>query len=376
MSKLDSILDKIKAKHADAFENVNDKGIIKGFSLDSPQLNFLFGGKFPTGRIIEFFGPESSGKSSTANFLAAQTQKHNIERPIVVYIDFERTFSRDYAVEMGVDVDDDKFIFLQPLTGEEAFQICKELIESLPIGLIVWDSIGATPSASQMEDAFKATYGGTANVLASGLKMLNPYLSKYDTSLLFINQERALIGGFSPVPGATNTPGGFARKFYASSRNRITRIETLKQNGESVGIKMKVRNVKSKVGCPGREAILDLYWDHGIDSDSEYMSFILDLLCTKEGQSYCNSSWLMIDQKTGELVPMKIRGRDNTIAFLNDYFKEHPEDYEKAKRDVNALICGQTILDKEVSGLSEEELEKPTEEEKNWAAVYSTEDEE
>lgn len=367
MGKLDNVLEKIKSKYSNAFENVNDKGIIKGFSLDSPQLNFLFGGKFPEGRVIELFGPESSGKSSTANFLAMQTQKHYTERPMVVYIDFERTFSKDYAEEMGVDTSEDKFIFLQPLTGEDAFQVCKELIENLPIGLIVWDSIGATPSASQMEDAFKATYGGTANVLSSGLKMLNPYLSKYNTTLLFINQERALIGGFSPVPGATNTPGGFARKFYASSRNRVTRIETLKRGSESVGIKMKIRNVKSKVGCPFREAILDLYWDHGIDSDSEYMTFILDLLCTKEGQSYCNPDWLMIDQKTGEIAPMKIRGRDNTIAFLTEYFKNHPEDYEKAKKDVNTLICGQTVLDKERSNLSEEELEKPTEEEKGWS---------
>ena len=375
MSKVDSVLEKIRLKHADAFANVSDRGVIKGFSLDSPQLNFLFGGQFPKGRIIELFGPESSGKSSMANFFAMQVQKYYIERPMVVYIDFERTFSEKYAVEMGVDTSEDKFIFLQPLTGEEAFQVCKELIESLPIGLIVWDSIGATPSVSQMEDAFKATYGGTANVLASGLKMLNPYISKYETTLVFINQERAMIGGFSPVPGATNTPGGFARKFYASSRNRVTRIETLKRGTEAVGIKMKVRNVKSKIGNPYREAILDLYWDHGIDSDNEYMTFILDLLCTKEGQSYCNPDWLMIDQKTGEMVPMKIRGRDNTIAFLTEYFKEHPEDYEEAKKNVNKLICGQTVLDKEQVELSEEELEEPTEEEKGWATLGSDEDE-
>jgi recombination protein RecA len=355
---LNNVLDDLKKKYAKAFADVNQQGVIHYTRLDSPQMNWVFGGRgLPRGRVIELFGPESSGKSTISTYLAIQNQKYNTERPLVVYIDLERTFDRDHAIELGLNCEEPNLIFLQPLTGEEGFEICKTLIQEMPVGLIVWDSIGATPSASQVDDAFKATFGSTAHVLSDGLKMLNPYLSKYDTTLIFINQERALIGGFSPVPGATSTPGGFARKFYASWRGRVTRIETLKDHGDPIGIKMKIRNVKNKAGMPFREAVVDLNFKTGFNADNEYLDFIVALLCKRAGAWYNNEEW-----------GMHVQGVSGVEAFL----KDHPDIYTKAKEAVNKQMEGSTVLDDtDADKKSEDELEKATEEEKAWAKYDS-----
>ena len=281
------ILAKIKADFKEAFVDVQLAGEIKGFPVESPSMNYIFGGKFATGRIYEIFGPESSGKTTICTYLASQNQRYNKERPIVLYLDYERTLSKDHAIDIGLDISEEKFILVQPLTGEDGFEICRRILaDGIPVGLIVWDSIGATGSASQMTDAFRATYGGTANILASGLRMLNPYLAKYDCSLVFVNQERAQIGGYSPIPGQTTTSGGFARKFFASWRGRVTKIDTYKEKGTGAvtGIRMKIRNVKSKLGVPNREAEIDLDFRTGIDFD--ILRSISEEICTISKQGF------------------------------------------------------------------------------------------
>jgi len=157
-NKFNATLDKLKKAYSDTFADINEAGVVKRITLDSPQMNFIFGGGFAKGRMYELFGPESAGKSTICTYLAMQNQKHNEERPMVMYIDFERSFDRNHAVEMGLDVSEDKFLFLQPYTGEDAFAIINEVIQDKdsPVGLIVWDSIGATPTKSGMEDMFKA----------------------------------------------------------------------------------------------------------------------------------------------------------------------------------------------------------------------------
>ena len=329
-------LAKIKADFKDAFVDVQLAGEIKGFPVESPSMNYIFGGKFATGRIYEIFGPESSGKTTICTYL---------------------------AVDIGLDISEDKFILVQPLTGEDGFEICRRVLsEGIPVGLIVWDSIGATGSATQMTDAFKASFGGAAGVLASGLRMLNPYLVKYGCSLVFVNKERAQIGGYSPVPNATTTSGGFARKFFASWRGRVTRIDTYKEKGTGAvtGIRMKIRNVKSKLGVPNREAEIDLDFKTGIDSEKEYDKFIVDLLCEKKGSWYDNVEW-----------GLHAHGAAGVSTFLH----EHPDIYEKAKEDVLKLICKETTMDADNKKGTEEELEQMTPEERAFAD-YAAEDEE
>lgn len=152
-----SILEKIKEKHKDAFVNVELAGAINGFNVESPSMNYMFGGKFATGRIYEIFGPESSGKTTICTYLAAQNQKYHTGKEMVLYLDYERTLSAEHALDIGIDLSSEKFILAQPLSGEEGFEICREILaEGIPVGLIVWDSLGATGSQTQMTDSFKA----------------------------------------------------------------------------------------------------------------------------------------------------------------------------------------------------------------------------
>ena len=156
MSKLDTVVNKLKKDYSESFSNVKESGTIQRVFLDSPRLNYAFGGGFGMGRIYEFSGPESSGKSTIATYVGGELQKKT-ERNIVVYVDLERSFDEKFANRLGLSTDEEKdFIFLRPANGEEGFTIISELIQKLPIGLVIWDSVAVTPSRGQVEDAFKA----------------------------------------------------------------------------------------------------------------------------------------------------------------------------------------------------------------------------
>lgn len=329
MSKITSVLAKLSKTYNQAIANVEDVGTVKRIYLESPQLNFIFGGGFGLGRIYEFSGPESGGKSTLATYIAGELQKKYDERPIVVYVDFEYSFEKKYANTLGLDTSDDKFILLRPMHGEEATTILGEIISQLPVGLVIWDSAAATPSISQVEDPNKASFGGTAKVFANGLKYLNPILSRNDTSMIIINQERANVG---VIHGSDfKVAGGYAIKYYASWRGRITRIEDIKEKGLTVGIVSKVRNTKNKIGIPKREAELQLWFASGFDSDNEYVKFLVDLGIVKQGGAwFSNEEW-----------GFKGQGRDSILAFLN----ENPDVFTIAKNTVNALMSGETVLD-------------------------------
>lgn len=327
---VESVLMKLNKSYGRALVDVNTREI-KKVVLDSPSLNFIFGGGgFAMGRIYEFFGPESGGKSTLSTYIAGQIQKY-YERPMVLYVDIERSFDKKYASTLGLDVSEDKFILLEPLTGEEGFDMVKALIQELPIGLVIWDSLASTPSHGQMEDAFKASYGGTAGVFALGLKTVNPYLHRLDTSMIVINQERANIGGLPGRSPDTKTTGGYAIKFYASWRGRITRIETIKDKGVSVGIISKVRNIKNKAGIPYREAELNLLFDKGFDSFNEYVKFMVDLGVITQGGAWYNQPELEIHVKGKEALLELLAGDEALFGTL--------------RAQVDALMKGSTIID-------------------------------
>lgn len=330
MANISTLLAKLKKSYGDAFQDVKQVGTVKRLFLESPQLNFIFGGGFGLGRIYEFSGPESGGKSTLATYIGGEVQRKN-EKPIVVYVDFERTFDEKYANTLGLDTSEEKFIFLRPLTGENGFKIIKQLVEELPIGLIIWDSLAVTPSASQLEDPDRATFGGTAKVFANGLKYINPYLSKYDTSLIVINQERANIGAmYGPD---FSTTGGYAIKYYSSWRGRITRIDDIKDKGSMVGIVSKVRNTKNKIGIPKREAELELRFASGFDSDNEYLKFIIDLgIVQQRGAWFYQEEW-----------GFKGNGRDSIMNYL----RANPDLFTSVKNSVNMMLCDETVLDKD-----------------------------
>ncbi len=189
------------------------------------------------------------------------------------------------------------------------------------------------------------SFGGTAKVFAEGLKFLNPLLSRHGTSLILINQERANMGMF----GADfQTTGGWAIKYYSSWRARITKVAFIKEKGITVGIEMKVRNTKSKIGIPFREAELHLNFDEGFNSNFEYMTFLVDLgIVEKRGGWYYQEEW-----------GFKGQGKDKVSEFLN----ENPEIFAQVKNTVNALLAEETVLDADNIAPDEESDEEIPEE--------------
>ena len=164
MAKEKGILDKVdelRKTYGKSLPDVNDAGVIHRLMLSSPKLNYIFGGGFPLNRIIEIYGGPSAGKSIFASYVGGQIQKRtDNEQKIVLYVDMEHTFEKQYAETAGLNTQDDRFIFVQPMNGEEAFTIMEELMKTGQIGLIVYDSTTTTPTAAAMEDNFgKACVG-------------------------------------------------------------------------------------------------------------------------------------------------------------------------------------------------------------------------
>ena len=206
MSKLDKALDKLRENYGLALPDVKVAGAIDWLTLDSPDLNYVFGGGYPKGRIVTLQGPESGGKTALANYIGGQIQKQKDSPNVVAFVDMEHTFLEKYANVVGLDTSPDKFIFIRPKHGEEGFEIIRDLVETGEIGMFIWDSVASTPSAKALgKEVGSATFGGTAAVMAEGLKVVNPLLSRYGVSTIFVNQVRAKIGGMPGFGPQENT---------------------------------------------------------------------------------------------------------------------------------------------------------------------------
>lgn len=345
--KLDSVLAKVQKDYKLNIRSAREVGKIKRLVLDSPSLNYIFSGGMPLGRILFMQGPESGGKSSIATYIATQVQKKFEGKQTVLYLDYENTFDAEHAEEMGLDVDNN-FIVFQPDNAEDGFNLIKDVAASGEVGLIIVDSISAMSSKAACEDAFSGFAGGkTAAVIASGIRMLLPYLRNNDCTLIFISQERSNIGAmYGPDFKAT---GGRAPAFYSSWSARVTRTgDIIGANKELAGIEIRVRNIKNKVGIAKRDANLKLYFDRGIDSEEEYMDYLKVLgLVEQKGAYYSNSEWIADDGTVG----VKVCGMDK----LKEFLKENPKLYSDLKDQVNQIISKHTELDNVEQELSEEE---------------------
>lgn len=342
-SKVHSMMDEMKKKYGESVADVNIAGVCKRVVLDSPQLNYDFGGGFPIGRVVEFFGPESGGKTTVSTTIGGSIQRRKDGLPNkVLFIDMEHTFDRDHALTTGLDVSEENFIFIRPLNGEQGFDIAEDYVKTGEIGLIIWDSIASTPSASQMADENgKASFGATARVFSDGLKKINPYLSRFNCSMILINQVRAKIGGMAGYGPQENTPGGHAPKFYASWRARVSRVEDILDKKEIIGNSIRVKNVKSKIGYPKRTAQMDLYYATGFSHDAEYIDFILKLGIVKQAGAWVsNEEWGFRGQ-----------GRNSLLEYLHD----HPDLFTKVKEQVNATFAAHSVLDDGEEDASDED---------------------
>ena len=298
-------------------------------STESPGLNYVLGQGVPLGRILLLHGVESGGKSLLSSYIAAQLQKKTGKK--VCIFDFEYTLNTDFIHQMGVDLDN--LLVIRPTSAEDCFEIMKELIETDEIVLFVLDSISAMASKSQVEDPNKQQFGPLARAASNGLRYVLPYLSKHEASLLIIAQERANVSSMGYGPDYAVSAAGYSTKYYSSWIGRVTRVGDITENGEVIGIEMKIRNTKNKLKNPKRSAVLRVLYDKGINSDDEYLDYLDKLgLIERKGAWYNNEEW-----------NMHVQGMNGVADFLHS----NPELYEKVKKQVNDLICGHTILDNE-----------------------------
>lgn len=268
----------------------------------SIALNVALGvGGYPRGRIIEIYGPESSGKTTLAIHAIAEAQKAG---GIAAFIDAEHAFDRFYASKLGVNIDD--LYISQPDNGEQALEIAEQLIRSSAIDIIVIDSVAAlTPKAEIEGDMGDNKVGLQARLMSQALRKLTAAVSKTRTTCIFINQLREKIGVFFGNPETTT--GGKALKFYASVRLDIRRIQTLKNGDEAVGNRTRVKVVKNKMAPPFKSAEFDMLYGEGISREGSVIDMAQQVGVVKK-----SGSWFTYE---GDQLG---QGREKVRQFLKD----------------------------------------------------------
>ena len=265
-------------------------------------LNVALGvGGYPRGRVIEIFGPESSGKTTLAIHAIAEAQKAG---GVAAFVDAEHAFDRFYAEKLGVDTDN--LLISQPGSGEEALEITEQLIRSSAVDIVVIDSVAALTPKKEIEgDMGDSNVGLQARLMSQSLRKLTSAISKTNTTCIFINQLREKIGVMFGNPETTT--GGNALKFYSSVRLDIRRIGTLKDGDEVHGNQTRVKVVKNKVSPPFRKAEFDIMYGEGISREGEILDLGVDLEIIKK-----SGSWY--SYKDARLA----QGRDASKAVIKD----------------------------------------------------------
>ena len=280
-------------------EKIEDVAVIPTGSIG---LNLALGvGGYPRGRIIEIYGPESSGKTTLAIHAMAEVQKQG---DIAAIIDAEHAFDRFYAEKLGVNVQD--LLIAQPDSGEQALEIADELIRSAAVDLIVIDSVAAlTPKAEIDGDMGDNKVGLQARLMSQALRKMTASVNKTNTTVIFINQLREKIGITFGNPETTT--GGNALKFYASVRLDIRRIGQIKEGDNIKGNEIRVKVIKNKVAPPFKKAEFDLMFNEGISRVGEILDFAVACEIVKKSGSFFSYG----DTKLGQ-------GRDNVKNVLAD----------------------------------------------------------
>ena len=335
----------------DAAANMNVEVISTGIL----PLDIALGvGGIPRGRIIEIYGPESSGKTTVTLHMIAEAQRQG---GVAAFIDAEHALDPVYAKNLGVDIDN--LLISQPDTGEQALEIVEALVRSGAIDIIVVDSVAALVPRAEIEgDMGDAHVGLLARLMSQAMRKLTGIISKSQTTAIFINQIREKVGTMYGNPETTT--GGRALKFYASVRMDVRRVEALKQGGEVIGNRTKIKVVKNKVAPPFKEAEFDIMFGKGISKESD----ILDL-AVKVGIVQKSGAWFAYNNgKIGQ-------GRENAKIYL----KENPEVAEEIEQKVRAhfgLEASEQSVEPETPILppeSDPEEEKGKEAEKRRCAV-------
>jgi len=301
-------------------------------------------GGIPKGRIIEIFGPESSGKTTLALHCAAEAQKAG---GVAAFIDAEHALDPVYAKKLGVDIDN--LIVSQPDTGEQALEITEALVRSGAIDIIVVDSVAALVPKAEIDGDMGDTHVALqARLMSQALRKLAGVLNKSKTAIIFINQLREKVGIMFGNP--ETTPGGRALKFYASVRLDIRRVENIKQNGEVIGNRTRVKVVKNKVAPPFREAEFDILYGEGISKSGSILDLAVNLDIIEKSGAWFSYNGAKISQ-----------GRDNARIYLEENPKVMAEVEKKIRDNMNKAF-EQALDEKKPVDVEEDEEELEDEE--------------
>jgi len=290
-------------------------------------------GGLPRGRIVEIYGPESSGKSTLATHVVAEAQRNG---GICAYIDAEHAMDPVYAAAIGVNVDD--LLISQPDTGEQALEIADMLIRSGALDVLVIDSVAALTPRAEIEGEMGDTHVGLqARLMSQALRKLTANLSKSSTVAIFINQLREKIGVIYGSPEVT--PGGRALKFYASIRIDIRRIETIKDGVEVVGNRTRAKVVKNKCGAPFRQAEFDIMYGQGISREGSLLDVAVELGFIKKSGAWFTYEGEQLGQGR-ENVKTYLKESPQLMAEIDERVRAHlapaaPEAVEEASSDAD-----------------------------------------
>ncbi|MDQ3444434.1 MAG: recombinase RecA [Chloroflexota bacterium] len=289
---------------------------IDGIPTGSIALDLALGiGGVPRGRIVEIYGPESSGKTTLALHIIAEAQKGG---GMAAIVDAEHALDPIYASKLGVDLDE--LLISQPDTGEQALEITETLVRSGALDVIVVDSVAALVPKAEIEgDMGDSHVGLQARLMSQALRKLTGAISRSNTCVIFINQLRMKIGVMFGSPETTT--GGNALKFYASVRMDIRRIETLKDGQDAIGIRARVKVIKNKVAPPFRQAEFDIMYNEGISVSGSVLDVATDLGIVRK-----SGAWFYLEEeRLGQ-------GRENAKTFL----KANPDMLENIRARITA----------------------------------------
>jgi recombination protein RecA len=307
---------------------------IPSISTGSLSLDLAVGvGGLPRGRIVEIFGPESSGKTTLVYHVIAEAQRRG---GICAFIDAEHAMDPTYARRIGVNIDD--LLVSQPDNGEQALEIAELLIRSGALDVVAIDSVAAlTPKAEIEGEMGDSHVGLQARLMSQALRKLAGTLNRTGTVAIFTNQLREKIGVMFGNP--ETTPGGRALKFYSSIRLDIRRIETLKEGLEAVGNRVRVKVVKNKVAPPFKQAEFDVIYGDGISWEGSVLDVGLERKLVQKSGSYFSYA----DERLGQ-------GRQNATAFL----REHPDVTEAILRALQAELGPEAVVSSRLLPVSDE----------------------
>jgi recombination protein RecA len=290
-------------------------------------------GGVPRGRMVEIYGPESSGKTTVALHVVAEAQKLG---GVAAFIDAEHALDPVYARALGVNIDN--LLVAQPDTGEQGLEICEALVRSGAVDVVVIDSVAALVPRAEIEGEMGDSHVGLhARLMSQALRKLTGAISKSRTCVIFINQIREKVGVMFGNPETTT--GGRALKFYASIRMEVRRIETLKQGQDMIGNRTKVKVVKNKVAPPFKQAEFDIMYGEGISREGSLVDIGTDMdVIAKSGAWYSFNG-----ERLGQ-------GRENAKEF----FKQHPEIAAEIEQRIRANISAAAVPSEEGETVPEE----------------------